>query len=172
MMVGDESIRRSAVDGRSRMSLVGQAPPCRKRSGSPRPTREAPQAVSFPLTRPAALPSRPSASAHCPTVDITTMTRSELRRDRHGPAGQLAVRRDDPELLRSVFVARRSRDPHTSGRSEVTVCQSPGMHRHGDVPHLHIRPTAAESFIAWDERIFRHLAPTRAHEGDRQAFLR
>ena len=30
MMVGDESVRRSAVDGRSRMSLVGQAPPCRK----------------------------------------------------------------------------------------------------------------------------------------------
>jgi len=29
--------------------------------------------------RAAALPSRPSASAHCPTVDITTMTRSELR---------------------------------------------------------------------------------------------
>jgi hypothetical protein len=29
-MVGDESIRRSAMDGRSRMSLVGQAPPCRK----------------------------------------------------------------------------------------------------------------------------------------------
>ena len=29
MMVGDESIRGSAVDGRSRMSLVGQAPPCR-----------------------------------------------------------------------------------------------------------------------------------------------
>ena len=28
-MVGDESVRRSAVDGRSRMSLVGQAPPCR-----------------------------------------------------------------------------------------------------------------------------------------------
>lgn len=29
-MVGDESVRRSAVDGRSRMSPVGQAPPCRK----------------------------------------------------------------------------------------------------------------------------------------------
>ena len=28
--IGDESVRRSAVDGRSRMFLVGEAPPCRK----------------------------------------------------------------------------------------------------------------------------------------------